>query len=427
MKSSEVGGQAVLEGVMMRNKDKYAIAVRKPDKEIVVEVKEYHGMDEGRPILRLPIIRGVVKFIESLTIGINTLTYSASFFEEEEERDKDGEAAIGDMEDENGDIVYVTKNKNKKGRSEKKRNGRLDNVIGVLAVVIAIILAIGIFMIIPYFLSLFLGKVIPSQNLLTILEGIIRILLFVSYIMAISFMKDIKRVFMYHGAEHKVINCIENGFELTVDNVRKQSKQHKRCGTSFSLYVVFLSALFFMFINVSSPFLRLGYRLLLIPVIAGISYEFIRLAGRTNNKLVGLLSKPGFWLQNITTIEPDRSMIEVAIRSIEAVFDWRTFISESREERKMALLPSGVASKERNRRKTKYTKIPQDNVAGELDNLDKVFDMNKKVYHVSNTMKRNNQRSAMNDMGMINAKEEDDKVLMALDKFFIIENEEEET
>ena len=160
------------------------------------------------------------------------------------------------------------------------------------------------------------------------LEGAIRIVIFIAYVAGISFMKDIRRVFMYHGAEHKCINCVEHGLDLTVENVRKSSKQHKRCGTSFLLIVMIVSILFFMLIRVDSPILRLVLRLALIPVIAGVSYEFIRLAGKSDNGLVNLLSKPGLLLQKITTREPDDAMIEVGIASVEAVFDWKTYVNE---------------------------------------------------------------------------------------------------
>lgn len=200
-----------------------------------------------------------------------------------------------------------------------------------MTVAIAIVLAVAIFMVLPYFLSRILEGVISSQTLLVLVEGLIRIAIFVGYLLAISRMEDIRRVFMYHGAEHKCINCIENGLELNVENVRKSSRQHRRCGTSFLLFVILISVVVFLFVRFDSPVLQLFARLLLIPVIAGISYEFIRLAGRSEHPLVLLLSKPGLWLQNLTTREPDDDMIEVGIASVEAVFDWRAFQRENRE------------------------------------------------------------------------------------------------
>lgn len=300
MKGSGIGGQAVMEGVMMKNGSNYAVAVRKPDGDIIVDTRKFKKTFEGVKFFDLPIARGIIAFIDSLRLGVGTLMYSADF-------------AIDDEEEE----------KNKKDPDKQKSE---DKIIMTLSVVLAVVLAIGIFMVLPYFLSQLLKKVITSTVLLTLCEGLIRIALFVGYIAAISCMKDIKRVFMYHGAEHKSINCIENGLELNVANVRKSSRRHKRCGTSFLLIVMLISIIFFMFIRVETAWLRIVLRLLLIPVIAGVSYEFIRLAGRSDSKIVNLLSKPGLALQGLTTSEPDDKMIEVAIASVEAVFDWREFL-----------------------------------------------------------------------------------------------------
>ncbi len=299
MRYSGIGGQAVMEGVMMKNKDRYAVAVRKPDQEIVVEVKDYTGIIKNEKIKNIPILRGVLNFIDSLVLGISTLTYSASFFEEEESE--------------------------KKKQLDEKQKKKKENAEMGITVALSFVLAIAIFMILPYYLSLFFQKYIASPTLLALIEGVIRMVIFVAYILLISRMEDIQRTFMYHGAEHKCINCIEHGMELNVENVRKSSRQHKRCGTSFLLYVLVLSILFFAFIRVDNRILRLLLRVVLIPVIAGVSYEFIRLAGRSENKLVTALSKPGLWLQKLTTKEPDDSMIEVGIASVEAVFDWRSF------------------------------------------------------------------------------------------------------
>lgn len=299
MKYSGIGGQAVIEGVMMKNKEKYAVAVRKPDHEIEVMVSEYTGMIKNEKIKNMPILRGVFNFIDSLVLGMQTLTYSASFFEEEEATDKKVDA--------------------------KKENAMMGGTV-----VLSIVLAVGIFMMLPYFISSFFQKLIPSSLLLALLEGVIRLAIFIGYVALISLMEDIRRVYMYHGAEHKCINCIEHGMDLNVENVRKSSRLHKRCGTSFLLIVMFFSILFFMFIRVDSAILKVVLRLLLIPVIAGVSYEFIRLAGRSDNAIVNLISKPGLWLQKITTREPDDEMIEVAIKSVEAVFDWKTYVEEIR-------------------------------------------------------------------------------------------------
>lgn len=303
MRYSGVGGQAVMEGVMMKNQEKYAVAVRKPDQEIEIKVSEYKGIVQNKKIRNLPIVRGVLSFIESLYLGMSTLTYSASFFEEEE----DGKAP-----------------KEKTKKEEKK-----DAVIMGGTVAFSIVLALAIFFVLPYYLSGIFGRMIESSAVLALVEGLIRLAIFIGYIALISLMPDIKRVFMYHGAEHKCINCIEHGMELNVENVRKSSKQHKRCGTSFLLIVMLISIFFFMFIQVDSRVLRLVLRLVLIPVIAGVSYEFIRLAGRYDNWFVNAVSQPGLWMQRLTTKEPDDEMIEVGIASVEAVFDWRAWQKEA--------------------------------------------------------------------------------------------------
>ena len=306
MKSSGIGGQAVLEGVMMRNHDKYAVAVRKPDGEISVKNWDTRSIRERNIFLRLPIIRGVVAFIESLVLGIKTLTYSSSFLEEEEERSlQQGEMQVSD------------------------RREVLENV---LIVTLSILLAIGFFMILPFAVSeLFRGKV-HSQTMLTVIEAALKMLLFLGYVVAISFLSDIKRTFMYHGAEHKTINCVENGLDLTVENVRTQSRYHRRCGTSFLLVVMIVSIIFFMFIRIDNLWLRMLYRILLIPVVAGVSFEFIQFVGNSDNPVVLFLGKPGMWLQKLTTREPDDGMIEVAIASVEAVFDWRAYQAGIRKE-----------------------------------------------------------------------------------------------
>ncbi|MBQ8633866.1 MAG: DUF1385 domain-containing protein [Lachnospiraceae bacterium] len=308
MKPSGIGGQAVIEGVMMKNGNNYAVAVRKPNNEIAVEKNTLK--ERNNKFLSLPIVRGVVAFIDSLSLGMKSLTFSASFYEEEEEESK----------------------------FEKKLNemtkGHADGILNGFTMVLAVILAVGIFVVAPMLLAGFLAAKIENATVLALLEGVFRLLIFVLYIVLIAQMKDIKRLFMYHGAEHKSINCIENGLPLTVQNVKKQSREHKRCGTSFLLTVMVISIIFFIFIRVENTLLRFVVRLLLIPVIAGISYEFIRLAGRSNNKVVDILSRPGMWMQALTTREPDESMIEVAIASVEAVFDWQAFIEKDSKKSK---------------------------------------------------------------------------------------------
>lgn len=313
MKYSGVGGQAVMEGVMMRNGDKYAVAVRKPDKEIDVQVFDYAGPIKNKKLKNIPILRGVVNFVDSLYLGMTTLMHSASFFEDEEE--------LKQMEG-----MTEEEKKEYKEKEKQKENAAMGGTV-----VLSIALAIGIFFVVPYLISQFVQNVlhVESHLVIALIEGVVRLCIFIAYVGLISLMEDIKRTYMYHGAEHKCINCIEHGLELNLENVRKSSKQHKRCGTSFLLIVMLISIIFFMFIEVDSAILKLVIRLLLIPVIAGVAYEFIRLAGRFDNWFVNLLSVPGLWMQRLTTKEPDDDMIEVAIASVEAVFDWKTWQKEN--------------------------------------------------------------------------------------------------
>ena len=303
MKSSNIGGQAVLEGVMMKNGDQYAVAVRKPDGEIALQKEVYDGIVKWKKLTKIPFVRGIFSFVDSLVLGMKTLSYSARFFEEEEEEELTEKEA------------------------EKKE--KQENLIMGITMACSVVIAVAIFMVLPYLLSNLLKPFVPGRFARTVIEGIVRIVLFISYILLISKMKDIQRVFMYHGAEHKCINCIEHGMDLTVENVRKSSKQHKRCGTSFLFFVLFVSIIVCFFITTESPVLRVLLRIALLPVIAGISYEIIRLAGNTEHPVVELLSKPGLALQNLTTKEPDDDMIEVAICSVEAVFDWKKYQKEN--------------------------------------------------------------------------------------------------
>lgn len=323
MRYSGIGGQAVMEGVMMKNQEKYAVAVRKPDQEIVVETSTYEGLIKNKEIRNMPILRGVFSFIESLVLGMKTLTFSASFFEEEEDEKSGSRKA---------EKHAGAKKPAPTEEEQKRKEKRQENALMGGTVAISIVLAVAIFMVLPYYISVFFQRFITSQTLLALLEGVIRLTIFIGYVAAISLMPDIKRVYMYHGAEHKCINCIEQGMDLTVENVRKSSRLHKRCGTSFLLIVMLISIVFFLFIRVDNRILQLLLRLVLIPVIAGVSYEFIRLAGRSDHMLVNLFSKPGLLLQRITTREPDDSMIEVGIASVEAVFDWKAYVKEIREQ-----------------------------------------------------------------------------------------------
>lgn len=302
-KSSGIGGQAVLEGIMMKNKDTYAVAVRKPDGKIEVQVDTYHSIIHGSILLKIPFVRGIFNFIDSMILGMKSLNYSAEFYEDEDAKETVADKAF---------------NKIFKGNAEKVFTG--------IVTFISIVLAVGIFMVLPWFLTSLFQGYIRNDSLMAIIEGAIRILIFVMYVLGISLMKDIRRLYRYHGAEHKCINCIEKGRPLTVHNVMRSSKRHKRCGTSFMLLVMLISIVLFFFIRVENPIYKILLRIALIPVIAGISYEIIRLAGKSNNILVKIISAPGMLLQGLTTREPDESMAEVAIAAVEAVFDWRAYL-----------------------------------------------------------------------------------------------------
>lgn len=304
---SGVGGQAVLEGVMMKNKDRYAVAVRKPNGEIDVEISNYQGILEDSKVKKIPFIRGVFNFIDSLVLGMKALNHSADFYEEEEEETKFDKAL----------------NKISKGRGEE--------VMSAFVTLLSIVLAVGIFIVLPYFISAKLQEHfnIMNDSLIAIIEGVLRITIFLLYVVGISAMKDIRRVYMYHGAEHKCINCIEHGYELTLRNAKRSSRLHKRCGTSFLFFVMFVSIILFFFIRVDNTLLKVLLRIALMPVVAGISFEIIRLAGRSDNIFVRLLSAPGMLIQRMTTKEPDEQMLEVAIASVEAVFDWKQYLKDN--------------------------------------------------------------------------------------------------
>lgn len=306
MKPSGIGGQAVIEGIMMRNKDKYSIAVRKPDNDIEVTVRDCKVLTEKHKWMGYPIIRGVVSFIDSLVTGISTINYSASFYDDPEEQKKT-------KADEIGKSLFKDK---------------FESVLMAFTVILSVFMAVGLFMLLPYFVSRLVKGYVASKTLLNFIEGLVRVAIFILYLLVISLMKDIKRTFMYHGAEHKCINCIENGARLTTENVMNSSRYHKRCGTSFLFIVMFISVVFFIFIRVDNTALQIVIRLLLVPVIAGVSYEFIRWAGKNDNGFTMVLSKPGMWLQKLTTREPDEDMVEVAIKAVEEVFDWKAFLEE---------------------------------------------------------------------------------------------------
>ena len=305
MKSSGIGGQAVMEGIMMRNGSEYSVAVRKENGEIEVQKETYKGVGSKCKLFRLPFIRGIFSFVDSLVLGMKSLNYSASLFMED-----------GEEEEEPGRFEKWL---------QKKFGDKAEKVIMDLTMVISIILAMGIFMVFPTWVSTLMKPLLGNGIWMALFEGVLRIAIFIAYVGLISLMPDIKRTYMYHGAEHKCINCIEHGLPLTVENVMKSSKEHKRCGTSFLLIVMVISILFFLVIRPETLWLRLVSRILLIPVIAGVSFEFLRLAGNSDNPVVNLLSKPGLMLQGLTTKEPDEKMAEVAICAVEAVFDWKAY------------------------------------------------------------------------------------------------------
>lgn len=303
---SGIGGQAVLEGIMMKNKENYAVAVRKPDGEIEVELENFQGLLHGHKIKELPFIRGIFNFIDSLMLGTKCLNYSATFYEDEDAEETKVDKAL---------------NKMSKGNAEK--------LMMTLVTIVSIVMAVGIFVVLPYYVASLFDGFIRNRSLMLIIEGIIRILIFLLYVWGISAMKDIRRLYQYHGAEHKCINCVEKGRPLTVQNVMRSSRLHKRCGTSFIFFVLFVSIILSFFIRVDNTVLKVGLRILMMPVVAGISYEIIRLAGRTDNIIIRVMSAPGMWIQRLTTKEPDESMAEVAIAAVEAVFDWKSYLYEN--------------------------------------------------------------------------------------------------
>ncbi len=302
---TSIGGQAVIEGVMMKGPREMAIAVRKPDGEIIIEKKAVNTLAMKHKIFKFPILRGVVSFFESMITGVRSLMFSAEFFDLEEEQPSKFDLFL-----------------------ERKFGNKLKDIVIYSSVFFALVFSILLFFMLPAFISGFLRKVIASNTVIVALEGLIRISIFMIYLLLVSRMNDIQRVFMYHGAEHKSIHCYEHGEELTVENVKKHTRLHPRCGTSFLLIVMIISIFIFLFIKSDHMFLRLVYRLLLLPVVAGISYEIIKLAGRYDNKFTRAISKPGMLLQYMTTVEPDDSQIEVAIASLKAV------IPENKEEDK---------------------------------------------------------------------------------------------
>ena len=293
MKSSNIGGQAVIEGVMMKNKDRYAVAVRKPDGEIEVTTDTYKSVvGKYTALTKLPFVRGIFNFVDSLVLGMKTLTWSASFYEEEEEKEMT--------------------------EAEEKKQERMEKLLMTLTMVVSFALAIGIFMVLPYFLSDLLKKWISSYTVRIIIEGIIRIAIFVAYVGGISVMNDIKRLYRYHGAEHKVINCFEHDMPMDVEHARENTRLHPRCGTAFLLIVMLISIILFLFVgrDITNAALRMLVHLCLLPVVAGVSYEVLKGLAHSESKIAKILRWPGLQLQRLTTRQPDDGMLECAIISM---------------------------------------------------------------------------------------------------------------
>lgn len=464
-----------MEGVMMKNKDEYAVAVRKPNNEIAVEKSTYKDLSEKVKLFKLPVFRGMLAFIDSLVIGIKVLNYSTSFFEEEEETEKqkkqkpDKKASAkkdSDFEIEEVSATYMATEEDELSEEkpanisvDEKKDEKSNAILMVFAVLISVMISVTLFMVLPVLLTGFLSKLTDNNYILNAVEAVVRLAIFIGYVLLASRMKEIKRVFMYHGAEHKTINCLENGFELTVENVRWQSKEHKRCGTSFMLLVILISAVFFMIIPTYGILQKVITRVLLVPFIAGFSYEFIRLAGKSESKLVDILSKPGLWMQGLTTKEPDDTMIEVAIASVDAVFDWRTFLGENdakNTKSAKAGKPAQVAAKgTENREKsaqvaakgteklekpaqvaTKRTEKPEKPVKNtakaveskakpaetDVKPVEKTAKNIEKKQEQGTSMDKKNLKTLAKPTPIMNKSyqedEEDDEILKALDKFF---------
>ncbi len=296
---TSIGGQAVMEGVMMRGPKEIATAVRKSDGEIIIDKKPVNSIISKNKFFKLPVIRGVVSFIESMVTGVKCLMFSAELYDIEDTEAMEPSKIEKWLEDKWGD--------------------KIKDIAIYFAVIVAVFFSIGLFFVLPNLLVGFVRKLIESTIVLNLVEGLVRISIFLTYIILVSRMKDIQRVFEYHGAEHKTIATYEAGEELTPENAKKHSRLHPRCGTSFLLIVMVISIIFFSFLKWDNPLERIVMRLLLLPVVAGVSYEIIKFAGRSKSKAVRILTMPGLWLQKLTTREPDESQLEVAIASLKAV------------------------------------------------------------------------------------------------------------
>ena len=298
-KPAQIGGQAVIEGVMMRGKTVYALAVRASDGNIVVE--DTMLKKKNPALTKIPVLRGILAFADSMALGFKIITRSAEL------------AGLDDHVADPGKIEkFLT----------EKLGDKLNDILIFISVLIGVALSVGLFIMLPVFIGGFLIRVTFLTGhswAFGIIEGIVRFIIFLGYIYLISLNKDVRRLYEYHGAEHKAINCLEHGEKLTVDNVARHSRYHKRCGTSFLLFVMIISMMFFLFVRTDDPMIRIASRLLFIPLIAGVSYEVLRWAGRSKSKFVEIISYPGIKLQGMTTKEPDEAQIECAILATEAV------------------------------------------------------------------------------------------------------------
>ncbi len=434
MKPSGIGGMAVMEGVMMKNKDQYAIAVRKPNNEIVVEKSTHKDFSDKVKLFKLPVFRGMLAFVDSMVIGVKVLNFSASFFEDEEEvvnktKKKRSKTTEQDFEIEEISAAKAEDAIDSPTKQEPtldvEKGNKSNALLMLLAVVLSIGLSIALFMVLPVLVTNLFKTFIDSNFVITLIEGFVRLGIFIGYVILASQMKEIKRVFMYHGAEHKTINCMENGFELTVENIRWQSKLHKRCGTSFMLLVILISLIIFLIIPINDVFFKVISRILLVPFIAGISYEFIRLAGKSEGKVVEILSMPGLWMQSLTTKEPDDSMIEVAIKSVEGVYDWKAFLAKADGKVKKGKATETKAAEAK--AKEKATVVKDNEIGSNTKNTKKQNGTTK-----SGELKQSKELKVTNDSQVIEQKsmpkskpskakhteEEDDEILKALDKFF---------
>lgn len=435
MRPSGIGGMAVMEGVMMKNKEEYAVAVRKPNNEIVVEKNIHKDFSDKIKLFKLPILRGILAFIDSMVVGVKVLNFSASFFEEEEDNQSkkkkskqdskqvsvDADFEIEEVSDNHKDAVKAASEEvSSKDKVAKKEENT--TLMMVLAVMLSIVLSVALFMVLPVLLMQLLSKVISSTFALNLIEGLVRLAIFIGYVLLATLMPEIKRTFMYHGAEHKTINCLEHGCELTVANVKKHSKQHKRCGTSFMLLVILISLVLFILLPTGNLIWKILSRVLLVPIIAGVSYEFIRLAGKSESKIVDILSKPGLWMQGLTTKEPDDSMIEVAIESVGAVFDWKAFLEESKQDSKKSKKTERTKQAEDKSGSDKLTVAENKKPAKQPKKEEETVN---KPQQKETAAKQSQTKAAVPYKDKIapphkpsDSEDEDDEILKALDKFF---------